>query len=142
MSEVLARECALLHRYLVGGEPDDFVRAKYVAAHEPGRHGPVSPAAPDDALVRFARQGPAFVRLADAYGAAFQRGGALRRKLILLVAILESYGPTSSGVDSPDRGSRSGFWLGAGFAGIRFVLVLAVAVLAFVPWRLFAGRGS
>ena len=54
MSEALARECALLHRYLTGGEPAEFVREKYLAAHEPGRHGPVPPGSPDDALVRFA----------------------------------------------------------------------------------------
>ena len=84
---LLERECRVFTRYLVGREPSEYVRAKYADAHT------IVPAyATLDAfhrrLLGIARTGPAFTRLADAYTRAFAPRGALRKKLILLLAIL------------------------------------------------------
>src|SRR5690348_4672039 len=88
--ERLTEECQILTSFLIArGAPAD-VAAAYVRAHE------VSPVAArgtasalDRALLRIANLGPRFARAADAYAAVFARNALLRRKLVLLVAILE-----------------------------------------------------
>jgi hypothetical protein len=72
----------------------------------------------------------------------FARGGTLRRKLILLIAILENIGETSPVVDSPDRGTAAGFLLGLAFQGVRFALTLLVAVVAVPLLKATAGRSE
>jgi NADH dehydrogenase len=128
---VLRREVSVLTRHLIGVEPPPYVAAKYVAAHEPGREGPGS--GEGDVLVSLAHRGPFAARLADAWGALFDRGGPLRRKLVLIVALLESTGSTAARVDTPDRGGAVGFLVRAVLEGALFagtVLFAAPFVLA------------
>jgi hypothetical protein len=134
----LDRECSVFARYLAGIEPGDYVRAKYRAAHQPGAFGPAREDA--DPLTRIARRGPGFARIADAWASVLAREGTLRRKLVLLLAILESTGETSPRVDSPDRGTRAGFLLGLVPRALLFVATLLVALVAVPLLRLRAGR--
>jgi hypothetical protein len=102
----IAAECDVLCRYLIGREPTEHARAQYVAAHELA-----SPANPHESqtdllLVRLARGGPRRAALADAYAAAFLRNSTVRRKVILLLAILESAAPSSDWVDTVTIRSR------------------------------------
>ena len=130
-ASVLEREASVFTRHLIGEEPPAYVTAKYVAAHGPGREGPGS--GEGDALVALARRGPFAARLADAWSALFDRGGPLRRKLVLLVALLESTGATAARVDTPDRGGPAGFFVRAALEGLVFagtVLFAAPFVLA------------
>jgi len=130
-SSVLEREASVFTRHLIGEEPPAYVTAKYVAAHGAGRNGPGS--GERDSLVTLARRGPFAARLADAWSALFDRGGPLRRKLVLVVALLESTGETAARVDTPDRGGPVGFFVAAALAGLVFagtVLFAAPFVLA------------
>jgi hypothetical protein len=100
----------------------------------------------DDVLTAVARRGPAFARLADAWAGVLARNGTLRRKLVLLLAILESTGETSSKVDTPDRGTSLGFVAGlAGrvmlFAATFAASLVAVPVLGIVE-RIAPRRGA
>jgi hypothetical protein len=123
--EQLAREAHVLTRHLIGEPPSAYVIEKYVRAHDPGRCGPGSGAG--NRLVSFARRSPFAARLADAWAAVFDRGGILRRKLALLVAVLESTGSTSAKVDTPDRGGPAGFALRTALDGIVFLATLLFA---------------
>ncbi|HMB71281.1 MAG TPA: hypothetical protein VKU85_18365, partial [bacterium] len=125
----LDRECHVFSRYLVGAPPGDAIRAHYRRAHLEAAHPPVPAHAPDDALVAFARRGPAAARLADTWAALFDRGGPLRCKLVLLLAMFESVGDTSSRVDGPTASSRPAFLAGAAVRGLGFLLRLPVAAL-------------
>ncbi len=97
---VLEEECRTFAAYLLGTQPGAYVREQYVRAayaHD---------LAFDNDFTRFdritlalARKGRLFARPADAYCAFFHPRGALRRKLIVLAAILEHVAPTSEAFD-------------------------------------------
>lgn len=87
-ADPLVGECARLCTYLVGSEPDAYVTRKYVEAHE-RLHPRLGGAAGPDAMVALARRGAHAAGLVDAYTRVFRRESLFRRKLILLVAILE-----------------------------------------------------
>jgi len=138
----LEAECDVLARHVAGLEASPAVRAKYVQAHEAGRRGPLrSPDDEDDVLVHVARGGPLRARLADAWAAVFDRGGPLRRKLVLLVAILES-GPASALLDRPDPGGLSAFVRASGWRAGGFALAFLAAAVVIGPRWLLAGRGA
>lgn len=102
----LAAECGVFCRYLVDRDAPPGEVAAYQRTHERGtvEAGVVSTSV-DRALLRFARTAPALARTADAYAAVFAGASLLRRKLVLLLAILESRGPTTDALDTarPDR---------------------------------------
>jgi len=134
----LDAECSLLCRHLIGQEPGDYLREKYRAAHRPGAFGPARGG--PDPLLAAARRGPLFTRLVDAWSALLDRGGTFRRKLVLLVALLESTGETAARVDTPDRGSPAGFFAGMALRGLGFAVTFAVALVAVPVLRLLEAR--
>ena len=101
------RECDVFTRYLVGQPPTDYIHKQYemaVLARDLANDAEF--AAFDRRTLRFARRNVFFTRVADAYCAIFHRHGVLRRKLILLLAILEHTTPTAARFDWPkNRGS-------------------------------------
>jgi NADH dehydrogenase len=139
-AELLDAECRVFCRYLSGEEPSEYVLAKYRAAHQPGALGPERGGAPPGrALVTFARRGPAAARLADSFAVLFARSGLLRRKLTLLLAILESTAPAGTLLDTADRGSVASFVLGMAARGVAFAGRVLVAALLCGP-RFWAER--
>lgn len=128
----LERESDVFARYLTGGGGDDYLRRKYREAHERGALGPAASAF-DRALVSVARRGTWWTRLADAHARLFLRGGLLRRKLVLVLALLECREPAR--VDVPVAGSLPGFCLRAAWLGASFALLAALAALLFLPLR-------
>jgi len=68
----------------------------------------------------------------------FSRGGTLRRKLVLLLAILESTGETSAVVDTPDEGTASRFVLEAFVRCVSFPAVVLLAAVWLGPRHLLA----
>lgn len=140
----LDRECRVFTRHVLGVEPDVYVRAQYRAAHRAVPSLAPSTGAFDTALVRIARLSPFFAALADGYAVLFLPACRLRRKLVMLAAILESYGPTSRRIDAPVDGRwRAALYLvGAGLRGVGFALLGAVVL---TPVRLalsFPFRGK
>jgi hypothetical protein len=96
--DLLDAECHVFTRHIMGCAPDPYVCAKYQAAHT------VMPALLtadrfDESLVAFARSGPLCTKVADSYARVFSRGSALRKKLVLLLAILETRPPFHGKID-------------------------------------------
>jgi hypothetical protein len=137
-SDILARECAVFCRYLIGQDPGEPVARAYVRAHESGSvtgGGNAGTGALDRALLRLARGGTTRARVADAYAAVFARASLFRRKIVLLVAILESRGPTSAALDTAVPGSRV-LWIGAtALQVVGGALWVAAGVLLVWPLR-------
>lgn len=91
-------ECRVFTRHLLGCDPDSYVTAKYRAAHA------VVPALSaagrfDQSLIAFARINPLCAQIADSYASLFSPGAALRKRLVLLLAILETRPPFHERID-------------------------------------------
>src|SRR5262249_40949108 len=97
----LATECDVFCRYLIDRAATPAITGAYARAHAIGSVEADRPAtAFDRRLLQFARRGPRFARMADSYAVIFARLSVLRRKLVLLVAILESIGSTAVVIDT------------------------------------------
>jgi hypothetical protein len=137
---VLDQECRTFAAYLVGSAPSAYVRKHYARAAL--AHG----LAFDDGFTRFdrvalafARTWPVCARSADAYCALFHRRAALRRKLIVLAAILEHAAPTSEAFDRPlpqpvARLALSLFAYGLGFAASLLPGAIILAPASLLCW--------
>lgn len=136
MAEPLDRECAAFCRYLIGREPTERVRARYREAHALGVvEAPGTATAFDRLLVSIARAGALPARLADAHARVFRKAGLLRRKLVLLLALLESHADTAGDVDAPTPGGPNGFVVGAAARVALFALLLCAGALVLLPAR-------
>jgi nucleoside-diphosphate-sugar epimerase len=133
----LRAECRTLTRYLIGDDPNAYVEERYLAAA--ATHGLASDAGLscfDRTSLKLARGGRLFAPWADAYCAFFHRSGALRRKLVVLAAILEHVAPSSEHFDRvKPRGlvatglALAGFGLTSAFSLLMGALLLAPADL-------------
>ena len=130
-STSLERECAVFTRFLTGLDPSGYVRTRYVAAHAV-RPQLAEATTREARLVALAATGTVWCRLADAYAALFEPRGLLRRKLVTLLAVLETCPPYFEILDRPLRGGWPGAVLGLTLRGIRALAVGATAV-AIVP---------
>lgn len=89
-----ARECLAYTRYLVDQDADDYIQAKYAAAFEAGRPlADLRRSRFESALRRISRIHPLFTRALDGYCRLFDRDSGLRKKLVVLLAIIESRNP-------------------------------------------------
>jgi hypothetical protein len=133
----LDRECLAIARYLTGQTPNAYVLGKYRDAH--ARHPRLEARAPADRfLLRIARSSPAGAWLVDCYTALFCRTASIRRKSVLVVALLESSAPAGDYFDAPETASVPrlvsrlavrGVLFGAGVAGSMVLLAPIHALL-------------
>lgn len=140
---LLAAECQVFCRYLLEQNAAADVVAAYQRAHEVGSIETAPRSALDLALLRVARIGPAFTRATDAFAAVAATSSVLRRKLILLIAILESRGPTATAIDTAVPGSRVSWMLAVAWhAGLSVLYACLAALLVAAPcaWYAVVGR--
>ncbi len=139
VDERLERECRTFTRYLTGRDPDAYIRLRYEIGHRAlVRNAPTAHPF-DAAIVQFAAGGPLRTRIADAYGRVFRPGGALRRKLILMMAILENTRAFHRDFTDGSDGSRLAAVLRIAGAVTAFVLALCAGVLVLGPRQLLGG---
>lgn len=134
----LEREGRRFARYLVGVEPDARVLAGWRRAHE---QGVVTPPGGVDAfdriLVAAGRSAHLVARAADVHARFFRPGGLLRRKLVLMLALLETDREGRARADRADAGGAAWFVLRAAWAGAVSVALLALGLVPF-----FLARGA
>jgi len=128
----LEAECQSLCRYLIGTSADPYVSAKYIQAHASGSVG-ASTGDRDAALAWAAAQSPILARFADAYASIFARDGLLRRKLALMLAILESRRATYEALDAPTTTSRLGVFVRLCATVCAMAVRAAIVAAALVP---------
>ncbi len=132
LDPAVARECRVFTRYLARGLPSEYVLSCYgrllASAREPGA---LAPPLIDRVLLGFARLGGPATRIADAYATRLRPYGPLRRRLILLLAILENAPPTAEPLNAARRGPVLGAGLGiaAALASSAGALLLGLVLL-------------
>ena len=131
--EELRRECRIFTRYLTGRDPDEYVLEKYSSMQPAVRADATAHAAIDQALVRTASAGVFRARAADAYARIFRPRGLLRRKLILLFAILENSAAFHREFTSGGRGSLGHALIRVALSLLSFGLALAAGAVVFAP---------
>lgn len=138
-AEELDAECRVFTQYLAGQPATDYVLEKYRAAHA-ATPQLRSRGGSDDVLVGFARRGTLFAKLADSHAALFAPASQLRKKLVLLVAILETCPPYFRTMDAPIGGSPVPAIVRLVGTGLVSVTSLALGSIVLVPLRVFGGR--
>ncbi len=113
--------------HLSGIEPSDSLIEHYAAAHAARAELLETTDPTDQYLVRLACSGFCGFRLADGWCAFFRRSGVLRRKLVLLTALLECERSTWEAIDRPYSSGLSGFTIAA---TLNLALDLSFALLA------------
>jgi len=99
---LIDREVDVFCRYLLSEVPTNYVRDQYcLAIVARGLAEDDNLTAFDRATLSLARRHVLFTRFADAYCSVFHRCGVLRRKLVLLLAILEHTAPSAAQFDQP-----------------------------------------
>jgi hypothetical protein len=137
----LNRECSVFCRYLIGGEPNDYVKRKYREAHRSLSWCGRAACSSDELLVSIARIGTRASHIIDAYARVFRPASLIRKKLILLLAILESCAPSHHYLDSVDSNSLAIFALKSILQFASFVLAVGLGGLVIFPLEL-AIRGT
>lgn len=134
----VAAECRVFARYLTGADPSPYVLACYargLAAASAGAPGDRL----DAALLAGARRGPWAARSADAYARFVRPFGPLRRRLVLLLAVLETAPGTSGAIHAADTGGPVPTLLRLAAEGLVFALALATGIVRFLPAHLGGG---
>lgn len=138
----LERECAVFARYLGAGAGDAYVTSQYVAAHEAGVVELPETTGFERSVVALARTLPWAVRALDAHARVFGNGSLLRRKLVVLLAILETRAPHDSALDTPTQGSSLAMFVRMAWLGIVFATLVVVTALLLVPVRVVSFAGG
>ena len=135
----LARECRLFCRYLADVDATPDVIDAYRRAHAIDSLKLRAATPLDRALQRLAITGAAFTRLADSFAGASAPRSALRRKLVVFMAILESRGASAMNVDRATPGSLAAWAVTTGLYGTAWLFRCAVGAVLLLPLRLWYG---
>jgi hypothetical protein len=134
---VLDRECLVFARYLTGRQPSAYAMTKYRDAHHrDARLGAGTAPRFDRLLVSLARAHGLGAWLVDAYTAVFFKPAIVRKKWVLLVAILESAAPTAEFFDVPETGGRLALLGRLAWRGVMFGAGLLVSLVLLLPLHL------
>ena len=134
----LDSECRVFCRYLIGLKPNDYVLGKYREAHQSNHLYRVSDLNSFERfLTNFASVNPWATRICDIYEYFFQRNSLLRKKLVLLLAILETSVPSHSHFDPVVEGGIATLFLRLAWRGSLSLLALLISVVVLAPYHLF-----
>jgi len=140
----LDRECTTFARYLTGCAPDDYLLRAYSDAHARGELAALlaSPTTLDRILLAVGSRRVA-TRMVDVYTALFAKRAVVRKKLVLVLALLESASPSYRYFEEPDSGGVGPIVLRLALRSIgsAFALVSSLVLLAPVH-AVLASRGS
>ena len=126
-------------RYLAGAAPDSYICAKYADYHRSaGAFTDLS--AFEHATVRLATVHPWLTRVADSYSARFDKCSPLRKKLALLVGILECSPGYFDRIDTAYGGNVVTVLFRLAVAVAASVVALAVSLVLLGPLHLLLGR--
>ncbi len=134
--EALEKECKDLSRYLIGRAPSELVVRAYVQAHELGSlTQPEGADGYDRLLLNMGRRGGVLAKSADVHARFFANTGVLRRKLVLLLAILETDAEGRAAADSVSQEHLLSFIAKLGVSGVSSVALLALGLPVLLPAR-------
>lgn len=123
----LEQECRTYALYLIRQDPSPYVVAKYTDYHQ--RFPGFESGGFDRFLVRWSARGPFLARLADSYASRFRKGAAVRKKLVLTLALLESSSPAFEQLDRPGRGGL----VALAYHAAVYAITLLLSTLLLLP---------
>ena len=133
----LSVECQIFCQYLIQQKPDSYITQKYQQAHQFGDISLLQMDSPfERCLLRLAGIHPFMTRLADAYSSVLFSSSILRKKLVLLVAILESSQYSQGLADMPEPSTRMTFLARCVVEGTTFVCMASLAFIFLLPLHL------
>lgn len=140
---MVAAECRVFAHFLADTDASPYVQHAYANLL------PTSDVPPDvrdrlieRALLSVARQGTLLARVADGYARIFLPRSVLRRRLVLMLAILENSPGSERLLNSGDEGSLLGVGVRLMLTGIASVLCSMVGVVVFAPLHLVSGGSA
>ena len=137
----LERECDVFARYLTGRPAEPYVGRKYREAFAGTRQARLAVCGRfDRLLLTLSGIHPLLTRVADIYSRFFSSGSVVRRRLVMLLALLESDAVSIERLDFPTCGGLAGFVLGMGVRGLVSLLLLLPALLILLPLQVLLGR--
>ena len=130
-------ECQTFCEYLVQQKPDAYITQKYQQAHHSGNIPlPKTEQLIERWLLIVARIHPFMTRLADLYSRFAFSSAILRKKLILLVAILESGKHNQGFSGMPASPPRMFFLAQCAVKGVVFACMTCMAFIFLFPIHL------
>ncbi len=136
-SSDLIEECKLFTNYLIGSSPDEYIKDKYIQGHSATTLDK-NAGFFDKVLIKSANFNLLFLKLADAYTRIFYKNAVLRKKLLLLLAIMECCKATYHEVDSVSESSVIRLYMKLFQKAFIFLLTLLVSIMVFTPFKLYA----
>lgn len=135
-TDALRAECTTFTRHLIDRDPTPHVLTKYIEAHELGIVVPAGGISGyDRALVDWAKKGGLVARAADIHARFFAPKGLLRRKLVLLLGIIETDPEGRAAADTALGESFLVTFLRLSWWGSVSVLLLFGGLVLFLPMR-------
>jgi hypothetical protein len=141
--KALLRECRVFASYLTKRKPGGYICEKYCRGNaifgmdDPGKFVKF-----DRLLVNFGKLNVFFTRIADAYSRIFYPKSLIRKKLTLLLAILESYGPTYQHLDSIKSAGKAMVGIKLGLNGILYFIILVLSFVVWMPVKIILGTNK
>ncbi len=142
-SSEMSAECRVFARYLAETEASPYVQQAYAQLRASSdmplglRERRI-----ERALLTVARQGALATRVADGYARFFLPRSVLRRRLVLMLAILENSPGSEQVLNSGDEGALVGVGARLMLTGIASVLCALVGVVIFAPVHLASGGNA
>lgn len=132
-----AAECSVYTRYLANQEPDPYIQRKYAESFEPGRPLAIQARSRFESLIEnLSQKNPVYARAVDGYCKFFYRDSIVRRKVVLLLAILECRAGSAEKLDRADQLALPLMFLTFLTQITRSVVLLLVATILLSPIRL------
>lgn len=134
---ILSKECDAFTYYLIRQGPSDFIRQKYIKAHEANLNLHSANLGIVDRLqMATSIRSSLAVKIADSYSAIFSRSCIIRKKIVLLLAILESSSSTYKHFDLPQGGGRAVLFGRMMLQGVIFAALFIFSSMIFFPLSL------
>jgi len=139
----ISAECQVYSRYLTGMPADDYIGRKYIEAFQNGGVLNIeSPVYFDQLLLRLAVIHPFITHAVDIYSRFFRSDSVVRKRLVFLLALLESWGPTASYLDKPGVGGKVGFIIGMIFRVLLMILLLLIMAIFLFPVQFITNKST
>ncbi|MFX0137405.1 MAG: NAD-dependent epimerase/dehydratase family protein [Candidatus Hodarchaeota archaeon] len=130
--ENIKQECIRFTKYLINCKPNAYIEKKYIKGHKrnliENNMGPF-----DTFLIKVTNKNTFIIRLADVYTTVFYRKAVLRKKLILLLAVLESCPTTYSKIDSVTGDSKISLFIETIQKVLFFLVLLFISSIVLFP---------
>jgi nucleoside-diphosphate-sugar epimerase len=134
----LVQECKIFTDYLIKKDPNKYIIEKYCEAHAVSKiFNDLSLHPFDLYLLNLSMKNTIYTKLIDAYTSVFKKDALFRKKMVLLIAILENSALSYQSFEGPEKPGIFNFGLKLFIHGIIFVLSLLTAFVLLTPAKIY-----